>query len=94
MLREEVPMRALLVGGTMIGLVAGFVGCASIATPHAPIVTTTRGQRCVHSCRALYDRCASRANELVENGSYWRLANPALDACNDDLGRCYATCPG
>ncbi len=84
-------MRASLLFGL---LATGAMGCASLSTPHAPIVTTVQGRRCVQQCRSLYDRCASRANELVAQGSYWSFANPALDSCNENLGRCYAICPG
>jgi hypothetical protein len=67
-------------------------GCATIGTPNAPIAVTSAGHRCVQQCQALHDHCLARASASAEE--YWSFANPLVDACNDQLGRCYATCPG
>ena len=66
--------------------------CARLATPHAPMVTTNDGRRCVRECRSLHDRCVTRVNRETEE-SYLRFANPQLGSCDRQLGGCYATCP-
>ena len=74
-------------------LAIGLAGCATIGTPHAPVVTTPGGQRCVAGCKSMHERCIVRANQLVANGTYWSFANPERDACDDRLGECYRVCP-
>ena len=66
--------------------------CARLATPHAPMVTTPDGRRCVRECQSLHSRCVSRVNRETEE-SYLRFANPQLGSCNKRLGGCYAICP-
>jgi len=74
------------------GIVALLVcGCASLGTPHAPVAVTPRGHRCVEQCQANHDRCLARAS--ATEAEYWSFANPVVDACHDNLGRCYKTCP-
>ena len=72
---------------------AVLTACSSIGTPHAPVAVTGAGRRCVEQCQALHSRCMARADEA--QADYWRFANPLIDACNNQLGRCYTTCtPG
>jgi len=82
-------MRALVLGGAVALLIAG---CASIGTPHAPIETSPGGRLCVRQCQSLHERCVTNVNrELGE--SYWNFTATPMRSCNDNLGRCYATCP-
>jgi hypothetical protein len=83
-------MRALVVVGGLVGMI--LTSCASVGTPHAPLATSAGGRRCVRQCQALHERCVAGANrELGE--SYWNFLTPPIRACDDDLGRCYGTCP-
>jgi hypothetical protein len=82
-------MRELIIAA----LVTTVAGCASVGRPHAPIVTTLEGRRCVHQCQAIHGRCLSRANSLDARENYWTFANPHIDECNERLSRCYTICP-
>jgi hypothetical protein len=83
-------MRALVLVGGFALLVAG---CTRLATPHAPIVMTTEGRRCVRQCQSNHEKCVTTVNRAIGD-DVWRFANPRLRACHDDLGSCYAICPG
>jgi hypothetical protein len=80
---------SILAAASLVVLTA----CSSIGTPHAPVAVTGASRRCVDQCQALHDRCMARA--YAAQADYWSFANPLVDACNNQLGRCYATCtPG
>jgi hypothetical protein len=83
-------MRALFVVGGLAVMIAA--GCTRVATPHTPLATSAGGRRCVQQCQTLHDRCVARTNaDLGE--SFWNFMAPPMRACNDNLGRCYGTCP-
>jgi hypothetical protein len=72
-------------------------GPALIEMPRAPAVQTDAGRQCVQRCQALYNDCvtgalsAAAGNQLVfQTASNKREAN---NACRQNLGGCYGTCP-
>jgi hypothetical protein len=68
--------------------------CSPIPMPQVPLVQSDAGSRCVRNCQALYNLC------LGETAAYGAEPRPcgddkrrAINACRENLGGCYGTCP-
>ena len=68
--------------------------CSPIPLPPVPLVQNDAGSRCVRSCQAQYNLC------LGSTAAYGAEPRPcgddelrAIDACRENLGGCYGTCP-
>jgi hypothetical protein len=68
--------------------------CSPGPMPPVPLVQNDAGSRCVRSCQARYNLC------LGETAAYGAEPCPcgddklrAINACRENLGGCYGTCP-
>jgi hypothetical protein len=69
--------------------------CSPIPMPKVPAVQTDAGRHCLQTCQGLYNQCMAGVGQ---QGVYWggspagRMRN-ATNACRENLGGCYGTCP-
>ena len=70
--------------------------CSPGPMPQVPLAENDAGSRCVRSCQARYNLC------LGETAAYGAEPCPcggfgderrAINACRENLGGCYGTCP-
>ena len=77
------------------------IACGPVPMPKVPAVTTADGRACVQTCQLLYNQCmgAVGQDDIVVGGGPFAAGGAAgrrrnnINACRENLGGCYATCP-
>jgi hypothetical protein len=68
--------------------------CSPIPMPQVPLVQSDTGSRCVRSCQARYNLClGGTAAYGTEPQPFGDDKRRAINACRENLGGCYSTCP-
>jgi hypothetical protein len=71
-----------------------FAGACTIPMPTVPTVHSAEGRQCVQNCQALYNSCGggTAAYAFAPFGGFG-AGRRATNACRENLGGCYGTCP-
>jgi len=70
--------------------------CSPIPMPQVPLVQSDAGSGCVRSCQAHYNLCLGDTAEYGAepyNCGGFSDERRAINACRENLGGCYGTCP-